>query len=108
MTPRELEQYRALRDTIRERGTARLWVALIGLAGWTAMTLAVAALAQPPVLSLLTLLFLVAVFEVIFSIHTAVERVGRYIQVFHEADDEVARWEQAAMSFGQAPGDARR
>jgi len=100
MTPRELEEYRALRDTIRERGTARLWIAVIGLAVWTALTLAAAALGEPPASSLVTLLFLVAVFEVIFSVHTAVERVGRYIQVFYEAADEAARWEHTAMAFG--------
>ena len=31
-------------------------------------------------------LVLVATFEVVFALHTAVERVGRYIQVFHEGD----------------------
>src|SRR4051812_47842829 len=107
MTPRELEEYRALRDTIRERSTARLWIATVGLAVWTALTVAVAALAEPPVASLLTLFFLVAAFEVMYSIHTAVERIGRYIQVFHEAPNEPARWEHAAMSFGQMPSDGR-
>jgi len=29
MTPRELEEYRALRHTIRERGTARVWIFVI-------------------------------------------------------------------------------
>ena len=31
MTPRELEEYRALRETIRERGTARVWIFVVGL-----------------------------------------------------------------------------
>jgi hypothetical protein len=100
MTARELEEYKALRATIRERGTTRLWIAVVGLAVWTALTLATAALATPPVVSLLTLLLLVAVFEAVFSIHTAVERVGRYIQVFLEDDEGGAKWEHTAMAFG--------
>jgi hypothetical protein len=100
MTARELEEYRALRDTIRERGTARLWIVLAGLALWTALTTTVAVLSTPPVLSLVTLLLLVTVFEVVFSIHTAVERIGRYVQVFLEDDGSSARWEHTAMGFG--------
>ena len=30
MTARELEEYRALRATIRERGTARVWIFVVG------------------------------------------------------------------------------
>ena len=45
MTTRELEEYRTLRDTIRERGTARVWVFLAGLVAWGALTIATAALA---------------------------------------------------------------
>ena len=48
MTPREIEEYRALRDTIRERGTARIWVFLAGLVAWGALTTATAALAALP------------------------------------------------------------
>jgi len=38
MTPRELEEYRTLRNTIRQRGTARVWMFLAGLAIWAALT----------------------------------------------------------------------
>jgi hypothetical protein len=111
MTERELEEYRALRDTIRERSTARLWITLVGLAAWTALTLTTAVLALPPIVALLTLLLLVAVFELVFSIHTAVERIGRYIQVFLEDDGAAARWEHTAMDFGRVrnepPGNER-
>jgi len=57
--------------------------------------------AAAPVVTLLPLLLLEAVFEVVFAIHTGVERVGRYLQVFFEDDDEVARWEHVAMSYGR-------
>ena len=47
---------------------------------------------------------LVAVFEVIFAIHTGVERVGRYVQVYFESTEESARWEHVAMAYGRAFG----
>src|SRR5581483_4921152 len=72
----------------------------------TAATVATAALAALPVATLLPLLLLAAGFEVVFSTHTAVERVGRYLQVFHpHAASEPGR-ERTIMAFGRAhPGD---
>jgi hypothetical protein len=101
MTRRELEEYRALRATIRERGTARVWVFVTGLGAWAALVVATAALASLPVATLLPLLFLAAVFEAVFALHTGVERIGRYIQVFYEEASERG-WEQTAMAFGRA------
>ena len=108
MTPRELEEYRALRDTILKRGSLRITLFLLTLMGWAAATIATAALAALPVATLLPLLLLAAGFEVVFGLHTAVERIGRYIQVFYE-DEEPARaeqaWERTAMAYGRAyPG----
>ena len=51
--------------------------------------------------TLVPLLILVAGFEAIFALHVNVERIGRYLQVFHEDDDG---WEQVAMQFGRFPG----
>src|SRR5678815_4594103 len=59
MTLRELEEYRALRDTIRERGTARHWIVVVGFGLWAALTLAIVAFATLPVATLLPLLVLV-------------------------------------------------
>jgi len=98
MTTRELEEYRALRDTIRERSTARIWVFLAGLAAWAALTIATAALAALPVATFLPLLILAATFEGVFSLHVAVERIGRYIQVFLETDGVL---EHVAMAVGK-------
>ena len=97
MTPRELEEYRALRDTIRQRGTARIWVFLAGFVAWGALTIATAALASLPVATFLPLLILAATFEGVFSLHVAVERIGRYVQVFLEDD---GGWEHVAMAVG--------
>src|SRR5215510_14357101 len=98
MTSAEQEEYRSLRATIRERGTARIWVFLVGIIAWAAMITATAALAALPVATFLPLLVLVAAFEAVFSLHVGVERIGRYVQVFLENDNG---WEHTAMAFGQ-------
>jgi hypothetical protein len=123
MTPRELEEYRALRATIRERGTTRVWVLLAGLLGWAALVIATAALASLPIATLLPLLILNVVFEIATGIRAGVERIGRYIQVYFEPStdpsDQTApsdaadaqgsfesrQWEHVVMDFGRAfPG----
>lgn len=105
MTPRALEEYKALRATIGQRGTARVWLFTVGLIAWAALTITTAALAALPVATLLPLLVLAAVFEAVLSLHTGVERIGRYVQVAFEEGDP--GWEQAAMSFGPALHGAR-
>jgi hypothetical protein len=99
MTPRDLEEYKALRDTIRERGTTRVWIVLAGLTAWGGLTIATASLATLPVATLLPLLILATAFEVVFALHTGVERIGRYIQVFLEEEDSPG-WEHVAMAYG--------
>ncbi len=105
MTGRAHEEYKELRATIRERGTARIWVFAGGIVAWAALTVATAALASTPVATLLPLLVLASVFEAVFALHVGVERVGRYLQVFHETD-EATSWEQTAMAFGRPKGAA--
>lgn len=104
MTSREIEEYRALRDTIRERGTARHWIVIAGLSGWAGATIAVAALDLAPVATLLPLLLLASAFELVFALHTAVERIGRYVQVFFEHEADVVAWEHVAMAYGRTYG----
>jgi hypothetical protein len=101
MTAREIEEYRALRDTIRERSSLRFWILLVGLTGWSALAVATGALAGPPVSTLLPLLTLSATFEIVFGLHTGVERVGRYIQVFFESEATDRGWEHQAMAYGR-------
>lgn len=101
MTSRELEEYKALRATIRERGTTRVWVFLAGLAAWAALAVATSALSALPVATLLPLLMLAGGFEAVVSLHTGVERIGRYIQVFFEEEESDRRWEHQAMALGR-------
>ncbi|HVH29427.1 MAG TPA: hypothetical protein VM818_21895 [Vicinamibacterales bacterium] len=95
MTERELAEYASLRGTIRERGTVRICAFLAGLVSWALAALATAAIAIPLV-ALVPLLVLAGTFEAVFTIHVAVERVGRYLQVFYED-----KWEETAMAFGR-------
>jgi hypothetical protein len=101
MTPRELEEYSALRATIRQRGTARVWILVAGLSAWSGEAVALAVLGPPPAVSLIPLLVLAVTFEAAFALHIGVERIGRYIQMFHEGAGEAAAWEAAAMAFGR-------
>jgi len=91
-----------LRSTIRERGTARPWLALVGLAAWAGLVAANTALSSPPVASIVPLVVLATAFECVFALHIGVERIGRYLQVFHED-----QWEQTAMAFGRPAGAVR-
>jgi hypothetical protein len=99
---REQEEYRALRATIRERGTARVCLFAAGMAAWAALAVASLALALPPLATIIPLLVLASTFEVTFALHAGVERLGRYLLVFHGDT-----WEQTAGSFGQPPGAVR-
>ena len=127
MTAREQDEYSALRATIGQRGTARVCVFAGGITAWAAATIATAALASTPVATLLPLLVLASVFEAVFALHVGVERIGRYIQVFHEGpggsggsemadgpnrsggaggSDASPWWEHATMAFGRPAGAA--
>ena len=103
-TARATEEYKALRATIRERGTARICLFCGGIVGWGALALATAALASTPLATFLPLLVLSSLFEAIYALHIGVERIGRYVQAFHETD--AGGWEHAAMAFGRPKGAA--
>jgi hypothetical protein len=92
------EEYQALRATIRERGTARMVLLPVIFIGWAATAIATAAVITVAVSTLVPLLVLVAGFEAVNALHVNVERIGRYLQVFHEP---AGGWERVAMSFGQ-------
>ncbi len=98
MDQRQTMEYAALRDTIRQRGTVRMALVPVIFIGWAATAIATAAVITVAISTLVPLLVLVAGFEALFALHMNVERIGRYLQVFHEAD---GGWEQVATAFGQ-------
>jgi hypothetical protein len=92
------EEYIAMRETIRARGTARLVLLPAVIAAWAATAVATAAVITIAISTLVPLMVLVAGFEAIYALHFNVERIGRYLQVFHEPEDG---WEHVAMAYGQ-------
>jgi hypothetical protein len=103
MSPPESE-FVALRQTIAARGTARMVLLPVVVVGWAAVAGAVT-LGLAPLSVLLSLAVLVAGFEAVYALHFSVERLGRYVQVFHEGLENTPGWETAAMSVGPAlPG----
>lgn len=87
-----------MRDTIRQRGTARMVLIPVVFIGWAATAVATAAVITVALSTVVPLLVLAAGFEAIFALHMNVERIGRYLQVFHERE---GGWEQVAMAFSQ-------
>lgn len=114
MSGRSDLEFQVLRETIASRGTWRPAVALAGLVAWAATLLTVLALLPYPLVSVVPLLVLATSFEAIRTLHFGSERLGRYLQVFHEeAGDRgtplaaTPSWERIAMELGPAvPGAA--
>ena len=100
MNPDPVKQleYSAMRATIRERGTARMVLAPIVFIAWAAIAVATAAVITVALSTLVPLVVLAAGFEAIFALHTNVERIGRYLQSYHE---DAGGWEHVAMEFGR-------
>lgn len=100
-----LAEYEALRATIRERGTLRMWAILAGLTAWGVLAIALLVANLQGAVSLVPFLVLAATFEINFFIHTGVERIGRYVQVFFEESSNAVGWETTAMQYGRSfPG----
>ena len=100
MTDINQAEYQALRNTIRDRGTARVCAVLAGVVAWAALAVAVLATELKGAIMLVPLVVLVATFEINFFIHTGVERIGRYLQVFYEEQGGAIGWETTAMNVG--------
>jgi hypothetical protein len=100
MVTKKDDEFRAMRATIQQRGTARMVVLPIVFIGWAGTAVATAAVITVAVSTLVPLLILAAGFEAVFALHVNVERIGRYIQVFHEGDGEPG-WENTSARFAQ-------
>jgi len=94
-----VEEYRALRATIRERGTARWIVIALTFVAWGALSSVDRVFAAAPALTLVPLVVLAAGFETVFALHVGVERIGRYLQVRYESENgALPQWEHEAMA----------
>jgi hypothetical protein len=98
-------EFTVLRQTIANRGTVRVVLLVVTLLGWSALTVVLLLFSTLPVASVYPLAVLAAGFEAIHALHVGVERIGRYLQVYYEADGDGPRWETATMAVGPAlPG----
>ncbi len=94
-------EYQALRATIRERGTFRMCAILIGLAAWGALALTLQINDLGGAATMIPFVVLAGTFELSLFVHTGVERIGRYVQVFHEETKNMIAWETTAMNYGR-------
>jgi hypothetical protein len=102
-------EFVALRTAIAARGQLRVGLAVAGVTAWALLLILVIGWLPFPAAAVVPLLPLLATFEGVRSLHFGAERLGRYLQVFHEeAADPVRRgWEGTAMAIGPAvPGAA--
>lgn len=98
-------EFRVLRQTIASRGTTRMILVPVTCLGWAVLTLILLLFGGPPVATLLPLAVLVGGFEAVHALHAGTERIGRYLQVYYEADPGGPQWETTAMTVGPAlPG----
>ena len=96
-----VEEYRALRATIRQRGNLRFVSILVTFSVWAATAICVYAQLTIPAAVLVSLFVLAIGFEVVYSLHVGTERVGRYLQVYYESVTGLPpAWEHLAMAIG--------
>lgn len=78
---------------------------LTALVAWGALALGLLAAQLTGAATMVPVVVLASGFEVSFFIHTGAERVGRYIQVFYEEEQNTTAWETSAMNYGRSfPG----
>lgn len=95
------QEYRSLRETIQTRGSLRVGLALASFVVWAAMSLWCWTSVTGAVVGLVPLFVLVAGFEAVLSLHTGVERIGRYVQrMFESGGPTPPAWEHVAVAMG--------
>ena len=105
-----LEEYRALRAAIAQRGALRTVLFVTCIVGWALAATLVAALLALPLAALLPLIVLAAGFEAVHALHVGAERIGRYLYVRYESGIGGANggvrstaplmWEGSIAAFG--------
>jgi hypothetical protein len=103
----QLEEFRQLRTTIRDRSTARVVVSFITFVSWGGLALVVRHSSESLLDGLVPLVVLAAGFELALALHVGVERIGRYLAVFYEAAPGLPKWETAIAAFGRRTVRAR-
>ena len=95
-------EYEALRTTIRERGTLRIWLFLAGTGVWGALALGLSAADQiEGAVTLVPLMALATTFEAVFAVHVGVERIGRFVEVHYESGVGPPCWEATSTMYAK-------
>ncbi len=95
------QEYRSLRETIQTRGSLRVGIAVATWSVWGALSLWCWTSVTGAVVGLVPLFVLVAGFEAVLSLHTGVERIGRYVQrMFETGGPTPPAWEHVAVAMG--------
>ena len=100
MTDLQTAEFSALRKTIAIRGTTRMVLVPVTCLGWAALSLEQFLAGGPPFATLMTLAVLMGGFEAVHALHVGGERIGRYLQVYYEAEATGPKWETAVMTVG--------
>ncbi len=93
-------EFTVLRQTIATRGTTRVLLFAGSIAVWATLAIVHGLFSDLPLLALIPLCALAAGYEAVWALHVGAERIGRFIQVFHEAEPGQAGWETTAMRLG--------
>ena len=91
-----LEEFRALRATIRERTTARVQLVVLVWVAWAALALAIMLVVPAPLLLLVPLALLLAGFEANLRVVRGTDVMAAYLRVTFEEDRGVPAWETAS------------
>ena len=95
------QEYRSLRETIQARGSLRIAIAVSTFLTWSALSLWCWTSAAGSLVGLVPLFVLFAGFEAVLSLHTGVERIGRYVQrMFESGGPTPPAWEHVAVAMG--------
>ena len=95
----QLEEFRALRASIRERAIARVLLLAMTWLGWAALATAIMLVVPAPLLLTVPLVVLLAAFEVNLGTVRAAERVSNYLRVVFEERRAVSGWEIASADL---------
>ena len=95
----QLEEFRALRASIRERAIARVLLLAMTWLGWAALATAIMLVVPAPLLLAVPLVVLLAAFEVNLGTVRAAERVSNYLRVVFEERRAVSGWESASADL---------
>ncbi len=99
--PIQLEEFRALRASIRDRAIARLLFLAVAWVAWAALATAIMLVLPAAPLLALPLVVLFAAFEVNLGIVRSTERIAAYLRVVFEERRAAPGWESTCAELAR-------